>query len=71
MSASNSATGTGPGGTGYPQNRLGFTVVFAAFTMKRGRRQGVVKRFPLYPLSYRTFVARAGVEPATWSSVKM
>ena len=28
-------------------------VVFAAFTMRRGRRQGLVKRFPLYPLSYR------------------
>ena len=46
-------------------------VVFAAFTMKRVGDKDLVKRFPLYPLSYRARVARAGVEPATWSSVKM
>ena len=46
-------------------------VVFAAFTMKRVGDKVLVKRFPLYPLSYRAVVARAGVEPATWSSGKM
>ena len=66
MSASDSATGTGPGGIGYPQ-WFSPTVVFAAFTMKRGRRQVFGETFLLYQLSYRAKVARAGLEPTTRS----